>query len=432
MRRSLPLAVAPALCVFLLAVPGAQTRRASRAGDGVERLREWLAAVDRHEPGARDASVVQVASWSRSELEALYPDVRALLELIAGSGKLPSRRAGGAFAPSVVDQLQQIARERRQQGVNRLAKRGALLHTDTALLVPTVDVPDPDRPAAGSDEPLAPRNPAVRVADGRQEGLHYGAVHWDFARTLLDAVAPAPSRDEAVRLWYRATAVLFTSSRQFADAVPHLDRARRLFPLDPGILLESGYLHEVFAAPHIQDVVRRTPAPGGLVFAVGSERSNLREAEDFFRRAVELDGAFAEARMRLGHVLGLLGRHEDAASQLQRVVSGPGAPILRYDASMFLGNEERALGHRDKARESFERAAALYPRAQSPYLALSQLARESGDRPAALRALQHVLTIPADQSARDDPWWSYYEGQGRDAEPLFAAMRGLLLAEEPR
>jgi tetratricopeptide (TPR) repeat protein len=249
---------------------------------------------------------------------------------------------------------------------------------------------------------------------------------------LLDGVTPAPSRDDVVRRWYRATAVYFMSRRMFADAVPHLERARRLFPADPRILMESGYLHEVLAAPRVQDVVRGTLPPAGMVFAVAPQRSNLRDAETDFRRAVEVDAALIEARVRLGHVVGLLGRHEEALSHLQQALAGARDRVLQYHASMFLGNEQQALGQRDRARASYEKAAALYPRAQSPRLALTQLARAAGDRPGAWRALQPLLALPADESAREDPWWGYYEGEGRNAVPLFSEVRALVSLGEPR
>jgi hypothetical protein len=411
-----------AFCLLASGFLVAQTR--GRDVKGVDRLREWLSAVDRHEPGQRDAPAIELGSWSRSELEALYPDVIALLELIARSGKLPPRREGGKFTASIIEELQQIAVEQERRGVNGLVKRGALLHTDIALLVPPPEGPLP-APPTKSESPLAPRTVGVTVADGRQEGLRYGAVHWDFARTLLDAVKPDPSYDDMVRLWYRATAALFTSHGQWADALPHLERARRLFPSDADILAESGYLHEAFAAPRIQDVVQRTTPPADLVFAVGSTASNLRQAETFFRRAVAVDGDLTQARVRLGHVVGLQGRHDEAVSELQRAATDTRDSQLLYDALMFLGNEEQALGHRDRARDSYKKAAALYPRAQSPHLALSELARRSGDRPGALRALQQMLTLPADESQRHDPWWTYYDGQGRDAGSLLAEVRAL-------
>src|SRR5207248_7243201 len=162
------------------------------------------------------------------------------------------------------------------------------------------------------------------------------------------------------------------------------------------------------------------------------ERSNLRDAETYFRRAVEGDDAFVEARLRLGHVVGLLGRHEEASSHLQRALAGARDRAPQYHAAMFLGNEQQALGQRARARESYEKAAALYPRAQSPLLALTQLARGAGDRPGAWRAFQPLLTLPADESARADPWWGYYEGQDRNAAPLFSEVRALVSLGEPR
>ena len=92
-----------------------------------------------------------------------------------------------------------------------------------------------------------------------------------------------------------------------------------------------------------------------------------------------------------------------------------------YFAELFLGREEEALGNRSDAKRHFENAAELYPKAQSPRLALSQLARRSGDRAGALRALQGVTSLPStplNDAARMDPWWEYYEVHADDTEPL--------------
>ena len=83
-----------------------------------------------------------------------------------------------------------------------------------------------------------------------------------------------------------------------------------------------------------------------------------------------------------------------------------GDPVTQDDAWLFLGVEEQLLGRLDLAGESFDKAAGLYPRAQSPYLALSQLARRSGDRLGAHRAIQQVLALSADDREREDPWWT--------------------------
>jgi hypothetical protein len=84
---------------------------------------------------------------------------------------------------------------------------------------------------------------------------------------------------------------------------------------------------------------------------------------------------------------------------------------LLYWALLFLGKQDEMLGNRDRARLSYERASALFPRAQSPRLALSQLARRTGDRRAAQRQLAALAGLPADEQQREDPWWDYYDAQ---------------------
>jgi tetratricopeptide (TPR) repeat protein len=197
-----------------------------------------------------------------------------------------------------------------------------------------------------------------------------------------------------VAQWYRIIAALFSSKRMHAESLVHVARARQLFPADARILEANGRLHEAFAAPAIQQFLEGSASAGGDASRalMGSSRSNLRQAETFFSKAVELDGRFAAARLHLGRVLGLEGHHEDAASHLRRVADTADDSLTQYYAWLFLGVEEQALAHPDRAHESFDRAAGRYPRAQSPQLALGQLARRQGDRPGA-SALQHVLAL---------------------------------------
>ena len=107
-------------------------------------------------------------------------------------------------------------------------------------------------------------------------------------------------------------------------------------------------------------------------------------------------------------MIGQLGRHDEAAAELRKAL-GAGLPReSQYYAELFVGREEQALGRSEAARESFERASELYPLAQSPRLALSHLARQSGDRTRALQALRYVSELPANALRREDPWWDYY------------------------
>jgi len=125
--------------------------------------------------------------------------------------------------------------------------------------------------------------------------------------------------------------------------------------------------------------------------------------------------------VRLGHTLGELGRHKEAAAELRQAIDArPDKPRL-YLAELFLGRAEAAIGRRDEARWHYERAASLYPNAQSPLLALSGLARQTGDRASAQRSLASLVAV--NDSEPFDPWWEFYQSHKDDADALMARMQ---------
>jgi tetratricopeptide (TPR) repeat protein len=274
----------------------------------------------------------------------------------------------------------------------------------------------------------------MEISDGQEVNLHQSAVHWEIARMLLDFVRPRgvdhadPGHDEMVRTWYRATAA-WMQLREDHDRL-HLDRARAIFPADPDILFLSACQRETYAGVPIQTAVRSAILPTGVTLDVGSERTELREAEGLFRRLLEIRSDHAEARLRYGRVLGSLGKHAEAAGELRRAVADLTDRQLLYYAELFLGSEEEALGNRDAARVAYEQAAEIAPMAQSPLLALSQLARRHADRRGALRAIERLFALSVmERTEHDDPWWWYYVVQGRDANDLLEAMEQPFLME---
>jgi tetratricopeptide (TPR) repeat protein len=224
-----------------------------------------------------------------------------------------------------------------------------------------------------------------------------------------------------VRDWYRATAA-WMQLRGSHD-VHHLDHAREVIPNDPEILFLSGTQHETLADAAIQAAMRSAVVPNGVIFNIGSERDELRQADGFFKRALEIKPDAGETQLRRGRVQGELGRHAEAAISLEQVGHAATSSPMAYYADLFLGAEREALGRFDLARTSYESAAALYPRAQSPLIALSQLARRSGDRARALRSMEQLFALPPVRDEHDDPWWAYYLYQARDADALIDAVR---------
>jgi tetratricopeptide (TPR) repeat protein len=439
--------------------------------DRLVRLEQWVKAVARHAPGEDDDALREVAAWPNTALKLLWIDANVLTQMIrsVNANRLTVRpegqrtgtqvrysstqthrlrvlacAAGGALvqeACMAIGAGSELAPELRQLAVlvrtatlrgddNYILRRGALLHADVAILAPrSMEAAGDVGRSSGGLERLR-----MEISDGQEVNLHQSAVHWEIARMLLDFVRPRgvdhadPGHDEMVRKWYRATAAWMQLSEDH-DRL-HLDRARAIFPADPDILFLSACQRETYAGVPIQTAVRSAILPTGVTLDVGSERTELREAEGLFRRLLEIRSDHAEARLRYGRVLGALGKHAEAAVELRRAVADLTDRQLLYYAELFLGGEEEALGNRDAARVAYEQAAEISPMAQSPLLALSQLARRHADRRGALRAIERLFALSVEErTGHDDPWWDYYVVQARDANDLLQAMEQPFLME---
>ena len=386
------------------------------------RLHTWLAGVNSHVPGERDAAVTTIAPWSRRDMDGILTSVKRAL-----SGQ------------SICSDCSELTTADREPITSGFVKRAARLPADIAVLYKT---------ESGYALPSDGRMTAA-ISDGQQVGISSGTIHWDVGRLLLDLVRPNPSRDDDVRLWYQATTAFLQEWNEYYELEPHLARALTLFPNDTTLLLDSGTLHEGYAEARVQNVHTEAaetptmtlpgrtlmnapaapPSPSSATKAMPSIRSQAdewNEGERLFRRALAIDPAFGEARVRLAHLLGLRERHIEAASEAQRALAGPLPPVLKYYALLFLGRAQQALGQSDPAHVTFEQAVALYPGAQSPHLALSQLARDRGDHANALSELD-VLSRPLTTAAREDPWWRYNKTHAPGADDLLAQLRAAVL-----
>ena len=373
-------------------------------------LREWLAAVSRHEARRLAPSDVEIAAWPDARLTGVVADVRELARFLARAHERFRRTAqesvfaydsGTLLSMLEVQELLGLTEDEARAGdVSRLSIRGALLHTDVAV---ALDAIEPGRVGDGSATPTA-----VRIRDGRDQGTVDRGPHWRVARSLLDLTPADSPRAAPVRQWYVAVAAYLQNRSLLSDLLPHLVGARQRYPADADMLFFSGAMNEMLGSPLVQEAIAGISLPPGTSVNVSDARTHLQEARTFFRRALESRPDHVETRVRLGRVLGVLGAHAEAADQLRRALSSAADPLNQYYAALFLGGELSRLGRLDAARDAYERAAALYPRAQSPRLGLSSVARAAGNQAVAARVLLDALEVSSQGSASQDPWWTYF------------------------
>jgi tetratricopeptide (TPR) repeat protein len=197
-------------------------------------------------------------------------------------------------------------------------------------------------------------------------------------------------RDFYVALAAAALAIGFPPT-----AHPFAEKARQAAPLDPEVQLVSGCVAESLAE---EQRLRH----------LESEAAQLRdEADRALRDALALDPSLQEARLRLGRLLLVQGRLNEAELPLEEVEARASDARQRYLARLFLGRLAERRGRHDEAGAFYRRALEGWPDSQTARLALAwALERSSG--PAAARPLVAASLAASQRLDRAaDPWWLY-------------------------
>jgi tetratricopeptide (TPR) repeat protein len=429
-RRSLSLPVAVCLVALAPAWLRAQAEGQPRLSR-LDRLERWVQAVERHQPGEQDGALRSLDAWTANDLAEVKITFSALVQLMRDpSSRIFYRPAArGQRAVQVLYSLPELRRllslaERLGPiGDNLVLKRAAMLHTDAAL----------GGRADSSGERRRSELFVFRFSDGQEVNREDSIGHWEMARFLLDyvqpdkrAMRPDPGSDDWVRRWYGTAIAYMLQRMQFTVGITN--RSLEIFRNDAEMLFLAGVMHETLASPGVQEAFREADYYLRSAVGLSSRRGELNAAEDLLRRALKLSPGFSQARLHLGHVLAEQGEHKNALPELAQALSGMKNTDLLYYGHLFSGRSAAALGQASVARESYERAASLKPTAQSPLLALSQLAYSGGHAGEAAAMLARVGELPAGD--RDEPWWAYNMSVGRFFfEPLRRDLVDTLRAE---
>jgi tetratricopeptide (TPR) repeat protein len=114
------------------------------------------------------------------------------------------------------------------------------------------------------------------------------------------------------------------------------------------------------------------------------EAASPGEAERAYKKALDLDPTFVDARVNLGRLYHMTGQLNAAEAQFRLALAdGPNGTAL-----FNLGVALEDLGRRDEAVQSYREAIDADPKAADAYFNLARLLERDGDKPGAIRCLR--------------------------------------------
>jgi tetratricopeptide (TPR) repeat protein len=376
-------------------------------------LQAWVEAVAAHEPGRRDASVVAMTSMSYEARRNLHASITLFLSALLSEGVEARSPSGRRVVQMGLDAA-------RSPGAAAFLKRAAVLHADAAMSdYPIPPIPSTADAAPRGDSPasaLLSGRRFVLSRDGEILGDAFSNWNWPFARSLLDLLPSAPTPDPFKALWYHATTAYMFKTANHAELAAHLDRAAVVLPDEAQLLFDRASYAELQGLP-IKQIVRASRSQTARA-VIPPEAETNAQAERLFRRTLQIEPGFVEARVRLGRLLTWRSRNLEAADELAAALDAHPEGTVAFFAHLFAGRVAQALGRLDDASRQFQEAVALSPSAQSALLAQSQVALKGNDISGALAPLRALDPSPSPA----DPWWEYRLGPGRDANALLTGM----------
>lgn len=390
----------------------------------MDMLRAWADAVMQHQPGESDPALAAVA-WSYNDLELMQP----FFEAFAGTPARNDDPRAAMRRARLSGRDRMLVREEAQSRLlgraDQFRRRAAILHTDAAMFLnpPAVTATPVNR------QPLpywarARNNRRVDVVtkDAEYQSTEYSNLHWELAMDMLDAVTAR--RDPFVAQWFAAIGEYLVNQRRYSDGLAHFERARRVVPNDPRVLFAEARLHEALAAPLMQNFVRVTAVSQGVpTSGIDDRRTELRRAEGLLRRALALNPAFLDARLRLARALIEQGKHDEGRSLAEQVAATAADRRLQYYALLFAGDALFSLGRTADAGKSYQRAIDLFPNAQAARFGLASALRSVGDTAQARDVVMPAIARQPSTREGDDPWWEYYDGDATQMDALLENLR---------
>jgi VWFA-related protein len=236
--------------------------------------------------------------------------------------------------------------------------------------------------------------------------------------------------DSFERFWLWTATGILESVNAPAMAQEFVKTALERFPREPRLLLAQAFLLDrrqpfAWGKPGERNLFLPRFGGGGTtefrqVVTSGLSAGHVREVIAAYNAAIGEPETAAEGRIRLALLQLRSGNPSEALSLLKAADDPASDNSLRYFRELFLGRVHTELGSASEAEAAYRGALVLAPQAQSPRVALMALALERGDRDEAATLARQIETAANDAW---DPWWGYWQGDGRMVTGALATLR---------
>lgn len=199
---------------------------------------------------------------------------------------------------------------------------------------------------------------------------------------------------------HRLLGIALRRSGKTDEAIRYLEQAVELASDDVSCLLSlsvaysSGRRPEQAEATYNRLLAVSPKHPKALnnLGNIAIRRGDEQLAIELYRRAVEADGQYVMARLRLARLLRLYGRYEEATGVLRKLVtlepSTPQDQQAIFDGLYLLGAVELALGNPEEADRILSEALGKVPNHEMAHYARAQALTQLGRQAEAEQELQ--------------------------------------------
>jgi tetratricopeptide (TPR) repeat protein len=230
------------------------------------------------------------------------------------------------------------------------------------------------------------------------------SFHFRRAVDYLARIKDDERRQPVERQWFLAMGYYYLGKYRFMVALPFLVDAMTRFPDDLEIRLALGSAGE----------------GAGMIRGSSNE---LRQAEIQFRHILERDAGHVEARLRLGHVLEMEGKDEEALRQLTWTLDYTARKDVLLLANLLVGDIQKKRGRLGPAIDSYRSAVACDPGCQAAATALSHALHLAGDIVGSGEVLKSFLEQRGRSQGGVDTLWRYLRGRADQFDVLMRQIR---------